>query len=67
MTNYTIYKRARELSFVQFSRWMNLHRNRNSNNARTLPSSVVECSEVGSSKAIIKKSTGALPIYEDVD
>jgi hypothetical protein len=67
MTNYTIYKRAHELSLVQFCRWMNLHRNRNSNTSKTLPSSVVECSEVGSSKAIIKKSTGALPIYEDQD
>ena len=67
MTNYTIYKRAHELTFVQFCRWMRKHNIRNSNNARTLPSSVVECSEVGSSKATIKKSTGALPIYEDQD
>ena len=65
MTNLTIYKRAHELTFVQFCRWMNSRRIRNSNNARTLPSSVVECNEVGSSKVTAKKSTGALPIYED--
>jgi hypothetical protein len=67
MTNYTIYKRAHELSFVEFGRWMNLHKSRNSNNAKNEPSSVVECNEVGRTKAIVKKSTGALPIYEDVD
>jgi hypothetical protein len=67
MTNHTIYKRAHELTFVQFSRWMNSRRIRNSNTSKTLPSSVVECSEVGSSITIVKKSTGALPIYEDVD
>lgn len=67
MTNHTIYKRAHELTFVQFCRWMNSRKIRNSNNARTLPSSVVECSEVGSSITIVTKLKGALPIYEDVD
>jgi len=67
MTNLTIYKRAHELSFAQFCRWMRKHKTHDSNNARTLPSSVVECSEVGSSKTIVTKLTGALPIYEDVD
>lgn len=67
MTNHTIYKRAHELTFAQFCRWMNSRKIRNSNNARTLPSSVVECSEVGSSITIVTKLKGALPIYEDVD
>jgi hypothetical protein len=65
MTNKTIYKRAHELTFVQFCRWMNSRRTRNSNNARTLPSSVVECNEVGSSIKVVTKLKGALPIYED--
>jgi hypothetical protein len=65
MTNVTIYKRAHELTFVQFCRWMRKRKIRNSNNARTLPSSVIECSEVGSSKTIVTKLKGALPIYED--
>jgi len=67
MTNLTIYKRAHELTFVQFCRWMNSRRIRNSNTSRTLPSSVVECNEVGSSITIVTKLKGALPIYEDVD
>jgi len=67
MTNLTIYKRAHELTFVQFCRWMRKHKTRNSNNARTLPSSVFECNEVGSSITIVTKLKGALPIYEDQD
>jgi hypothetical protein len=67
MTNLTIYKRAHELTFVQFCRWMNSRKIRNSNTARTLPSSVVECNEVGTKITVVTKLKGALPIYEDVD
>jgi hypothetical protein len=71
MTNATIYRKAQTLPFVQFCKWYDAavrkRKSRNSNTSKTLPSSVVECSEVGSSKAIIKKSTGALLIYEDQD
>lgn len=67
MTNLTIYKRAHELTFVQFCRWMRKRKNRDSNNASNEPFSVIECNSVGSSKTVIRKSTGALPIYEDLD
>jgi len=68
MTNLTIYKRAHELTFVQFCSWMNSRKSRNSNNARTLPSSVVECNEVGTKQTVVRKLTGgSLPIYEDQD
>jgi hypothetical protein len=66
MTNLTIYKRAHQLSFAQFCRWMKKRKTRDSNNASSEPSSVVECSSVGSSQTVIRKLTGgALPIYED--
>jgi hypothetical protein len=66
MTNQTIYKRAHELSFVQFCRWMRKHKIRNSNNASNEPSSVIECSSVGRTQTVIRKLTGgSLPIYED--
>jgi hypothetical protein len=71
MTNHTIYRKAQTLPFVQFCKWYDAavrkRKIRNSNNAKTLPSSVVECSEVGSSITIVTKSTVALPIYEDQD
>jgi hypothetical protein len=67
MTNLTIYKRAHQLSFPQFCRWMKKRKTRDSNNASNEPFSVIECSSVGSSKTTVRKLTGALPIYEDVD
>jgi hypothetical protein len=65
MTNLTIYKRAHQLSFAQFCRWMKKRKNRDSNNASNEPFSVVECNEVGRTQTVIRKLTGALPIYED--
>jgi hypothetical protein len=69
MTNHTIYKRAHELTFVQFCKWYNQavrkRKNRDSNNASNEPSSVIECNEVGRTQTVIRKLTGALPIYED--
>jgi hypothetical protein len=69
MTNKTIYKRAHELTFVQFCKWYNQavrkRKNRDSNNASNEPSSVIECNEVGRTQTVIRKLTGALPIYED--
>jgi hypothetical protein len=71
MTNHTIYRKAQTLPFVQFCKWYNQavrkRKNRDSNNASNEPSSVIECNEVGSSKTIVTKLKGALPIYEDVD
>jgi hypothetical protein len=67
MTNHTIYKRAHELTFVQFCRWMNRHKSRNSNNAKTLPSSVVECNEVGRTITVVKKLTGASCLLTKID
>jgi len=69
MTNHTIYRKAQTLPFVQFCKWYNQavrkRKNRDSNNAGTLPFSVIECNEVGRTKTVIRKLTGALPIYED--
>jgi hypothetical protein len=65
MTNQTIYKRAHELTFAQFCRWMRKRKNRDSNNASNEPFSVIECNEVGTKKTIVTKLKGALPIYED--
>jgi hypothetical protein len=69
MTTLTIYKRAQTLPYSQFCKWYNQavrkRKIRDSNNASTLPSSVIECNEVGSSKTIVTKLKGALPIYED--
>lgn len=71
MTNHTIYRKAQTLPFVQFCKWYDAavrkRKIRNSNNAKTLPSSVVECSEVGTKKTIVTKLKCAFPIYEDVD
>ena len=65
MTNHTIYKRAHQLSFAQFCRWMKKRKTRDSNNASNEPSSVIECNEVGRTQTVVRKLTGALPIYED--
>ncbi len=67
MTNLTIYKRAHELTFAQFCRWMKKRKTHGSNSASNEPFSVIECSEVGTKQTVIRKLTGALPIYEDLD
>jgi hypothetical protein len=69
MTNHTIYQKAQTLPFVQFCKWYNQavrkRKNRDSNNASNEPSSVIECNSVGRTQTVIRKLTGALPIYED--
>jgi hypothetical protein len=72
MTNQTIYKRAHELTFVQFCKWYNQavrkRKNRGSNSAENVPFCVALRNEANKKKVRLEKSEGeAYPTYEDQD
>jgi hypothetical protein len=72
MTTLTIYKRAQTLPYSQFCKWYNSavrkRKNRDSNNASTLPFCVALRNEANKKKVRLEKSEGeAYPTYEDVD
>lgn len=71
MTNSTIYRKAQTLPFVQFCKWYNSavrkRKTRDSNNASNEPFSVVECSEVGRTRTVVRELKGAHIMYEDLD
>jgi hypothetical protein len=72
MTNHTIYRKAQTLPFVQFCKWYNQavrkRKNRDSNNASTLPFCVALRNEANKKKVRLEKSEGeAYPTYEDQD
>ena len=75
MTNYTIYKRAHELTFVQFCRWysraVRKRKTRDSNSVENVPFCVALRNEANKKKVVVRRLTeagvSALLTYEDQD